>query len=138
MVNVTGGMQDQCGFKKEDGSHLTAEDYVELKSNHRGTYLNHGEWVKPVFPTNISLQGSPQTPYIFDDRCSFEDAGDCLLEWYKAGTEERERCGEVGRQWVQGDDARMTAKHLSESFIKNIEATFKNWKPREQYTLEAV
>ena len=39
---------------------------------------------------------------------------------------------------VKGNDARMTSKHLSESFIKNIEATFKNWKPREQYTLEVV
>ena len=32
----------------------------------------------------------------------------------------------------------MTAKHLSESFIKNIDTTFEKWKPREQYTLEAV
>ena len=69
---------------------------------------------------------------------SYEDAGDCLLEWYKVGPEERERCGEIGRQWVKSDDSRMTAKHLSESFIKNIEARFENWKPREQYTLEAI
>jgi len=135
IVNVTGGLQDQCGFSK-DGKYLTAEDYVELQSNHRGTYKEHGVWVEPVFPSNISCQGSPQTPYIFDDRCSFEDAGEALLRWYKKGSEERERCGEVGRQWVLGDDAKMTAKHMSDSFIKNIEATFKNWKPREQYTLE--
>jgi len=138
VVNVTGGMQDQCGFKNNKGKYLSAEDYVELQSNHRGTYTNHGEWVKPIFPSNISCQGSPLTPYIFDDRCSWEDAGECLLEWYKVGAEERERCGEIGRQWVQSDDARMTAKHLSDSFIKNIEATFENWKPREQYTLEVV
>ena len=138
VVNVTGGMQDQCGFKNEKGEYLTAEDYVELQSNHRGTYTNHGEWVKPVFPSNISCQGSPMTPYIFDDRCSYEDAGQCLLEWYKAGPEERERCGEIGRQWALSDNARMTAKHLSESFIKNIESTLENWKPREKYTLEAV
>jgi len=131
-------MQDQCGFKNEKGEYLTAEDYVELQSNHRGTYTNHGEWVKPVFPSNISCQGSPMTPYIFDDRCSYEDAGQCLLEWYKAGPEERERCGEIGRQWALSDNARMTAKHLSESFIKNIESTLENWKPREKYTLEAV
>jgi len=138
IVNVTGGMQDQCGFKNEKGEYLTAEDYVELQSNHRGKYKEHGDWVKPVFPSNISCQGSPLTPYIFDDRCSFEDAGDALLEWYNVGPEERERCGEVGRQWVKGDDARMTNKHLSESFIKNIETTFENWKPRQKYTLEAV
>jgi glycosyltransferase involved in cell wall biosynthesis len=93
VVNVTGGMQDQCGFKKEDGTYLTAEDYVELKSNHRGTYKEHGEWVEPVFPSNISCQGSPMTPYIFDDRASFEDAGDALLKMFHKGSEERERCG---------------------------------------------
>ena len=138
VVNVTGGLQDQCGFKKEDGTYLTAEDYVELKSNHRGTYKEHGEWVKPVFPSNISCQGSPLTPYIFDDRCSFEDAGEALLEWYNKGSKERKRCGEVGRQWVLGGDSRMTAKHLSESFIKNIDTTFKKWKPRAKYTMEVV
>ena len=136
VVNVTGGLQDQCGFKK-DGKYLTAEDYVELKSNHRGEYKEHGEWVKPVFPSNISLQGSPMTPYIFDDRCQYEDGGEALYEWYKVGSEERERCGEVGRQFVLGD-GKMTGKHMSDSFIKNIETTLENWKPREQYTMEVV
>ena len=149
VVNVTGGLQDQCGFKKtvwtkaEDGTmssedvYLTAEDYVELKSNHRGEYKEHGEWVKPVFPSNISLCGSPLTPYIFDDRCFYEDAGESLLEWYKVGPEERERCGEVGRQFVLGD-GRMTGKHLCDSFTEGIETTFEKWKPREKYTLEVV
>ena len=45
IVNVTGGLQDQCGFKNDKGEYLTAEDYVELKSNHRGKYKTHGEWV---------------------------------------------------------------------------------------------
>ena len=145
VVNVTGGLQDQCGFKKDgvhsqdgkyiEGDYLTAEDYVELQSNHRGTYTNHGEWVKPVFPSNISCQGSPLTPYIFDDRASFEDAGEALLGWYNVGPEERERCGEVGRQFVLGD-GRMTGKAMSESFIKNIDTTLEKWKPREKYTLE--
>jgi hypothetical protein len=137
VINVTGGLQDQCGFKNEKGEYLTAEDYVELQSNHRGTYKEHGEWVKPIFPSNISCQGSPLTPYIFDDRCSYEDAGEALLEWYKVGPEERERCGELGRQFVNGD-GRMTGKHLSESFIENIDTCLEKWKPREKYTLEAV
>jgi hypothetical protein len=84
------------------------------------------------------LAGSPLTPYIYDDRCSFEDAGEALLGWYNEGPEERERCGEVGRKWVLSDDAKMTTKHMSESFIKNIETTFEKWKPREKYTLEVV
>ena len=147
VVNVTGGLQDQCGFRKritdKSGKHvgwkyLTEKDYVELGSNHRGEYKQHGEWVKPVFPSNISLCGSPMTPYIFDDRAFYEDAGDALKYWYDKGLEERERCGEIGRQWVLGDDAKMTAEHLSNSMIESIDIAFDNWKPREKYTLEAV
>jgi len=138
VVNVTGGLQDQCGFTNEKGEYLTADDYVELGSNHRGKYKEHGEWVKPVFPSNISCCGSPMTPYIFDDRCQYEDAGEALLDWYHEGPKERERCGEVGRQWVQGDDARMTAKHLSDTFVTSIDATFENWKPQPKYTMEAI
>ena len=136
VVNVTGGLQDQCGFKKEDGTYLTAEDYVELKSNHRGTYKEHGEWAKPVFPSNISCQGSPMTPYIFDDRASFEDAGEALRYWYDKGPEERERCGEIGRQWL--DTVGMTSKALCKMYIDAIEGAFDNWKPREKYTMEVI
>ena len=78
------------------------------------------------------------TPYIFDDRCSYEDAGDALLEWYNEGPEERERKGEVGRKWVLGDDAKMTAEHLSQGFVDSMDTAFENWKPREQYTLGVV
>jgi len=138
VVNVTGGLQDQCGFKKEDGSYLTEDDYIELGSNHRGQYKEHGEWVKPVFPSNISLCGSPMTPYIFDDRCQYEDAGEALLEWYKIGPEEREGCGEAGRQWVLSDTAKMTAEHLSNSMIESMDTAFDKWTPREKYTLEVV
>ena len=77
------------------------------------------------------------TPYIFDDRCSYEDAGEALLEWYKVGPEERERCGEVGRKFVN-NEGQMTGKHLSDSFIKNIETCFEKWKPRERYTMEVI
>jgi glycosyltransferase involved in cell wall biosynthesis len=138
IVNVTGGLQDQCGFKKEDGTYLTEDDYIELGSNHRGKYKEHGEWVKPVFPSNVSLQGSPMTPYIFDDRVQYEDAGNALLEWYNEGPEKREECGEIGRKWVLGDDAKMTNKHLSNGMREAMDNAFKNWKPREKYTLEVI
>ena len=138
VVNVTGGLQDQCGFKNEKGEYLTADDYVELGSNHRGTYLNHGEWVKPVFPTNISCQGSPLTPYIFDDRCSFEDGGEALLEWYKVGPEERERCGELGIQFVKDNNIGMDAKEMCNRFIESIDMTFENWKPRKRFEIMEV
>ena len=109
-----------------------------MGSNHRGKYKEHGEWVKPVFPSNISLCGSPMTPYIFDDRCSYEDAGEALLEWYNEGPEKREEYGEIGRHWGLGDDAKMTAEHLSNGMRESIDTAFEKWIPREKYTLEAV
>ena len=138
VVNVTGGLQDQCGFKNDDGEYLTHEDYVELKSNHRGKYKTHGEWVTPVFPSNISCQGSPMTPYIFDDRCRYEDAGEALLSWYQRGPEERERCGEKGIEFVKDKNIGMDAKQMADGFIKSMDTAFENWKPKEKYTLEAV
>ena len=138
VVNVTGGLQDQCGFKNEKGEYLTAEDYVELGSNHRGTYKDHGEWVKPIFPNNISLCGSPLTPYIFDDRCQYEEAGEALLEWYKDGPEKRERCGEKGMEFVKDSNIGMDAEEMADRFRTSMNFAFENWKPREKYTLEVV
>ena len=138
IVNVTGGLQDQCGFKNEKGEYLTADDYVELGSNHRGIYKEHGEWVEPVFPTNISLQGSPPTPYIFDDRVQYEDVADAIRYWYDKGPEERERCGEVGRQWAKQKNIGMDVKEMANRFVDSVEGAFKNWKPSERYTLEVV
>ncbi len=137
VLNVTGGMQDQCGFSK-DGKYLTAEDYVEIGSNHTAKYKEHGVWVKPVWPSNRSLQGSPMTPYIFDDRCKFEDVGEALYEWYEEGPEERELKGEVGRQWVFSDDAKMTGKAIGQLLIDSVDNTFKNWKPQPKYVMEVV
>ena len=85
IVNVTGGLQDQCGFEVE-GHRLTPKDYKEIKSLHNWKEWEHdsrlswGSWVKPVWPKTRSLMGSIPTPYIFDDRCRYEDAAQaCLL-----------------------------------------------------------
>ena len=138
IVNVTGGLQDQCGFKNEKGEYLTADDYVDLGSNHTGTYKEHGEWVKPVFPSNRSLQGSPSTPYIFDDRCKFEDVGEALLEWYNEGPEERERCGELGRQFVNDNNIGMDADEMCSRFVESMNGVFEKWKPKAKYTMEVI
>jgi glycosyltransferase involved in cell wall biosynthesis len=139
VVNVTGGLQDQCGFKNEKGEYLTADDYKgQWGSNHDGRYQDHGEWVKPVFPATISLQGSPMTPYIFDDRCRWDEAGEAIKYWYDMGPEERKRRGEIGRKWVMSKDSNMDAKHMCNLMKTSIENTFTNWKPREKYTMEVI
>jgi len=135
IVNVTGGLQDQCGFKK-DGKLLTPEDYVELGSNHKGTHTEHGEWVFPVYPTNRSLQGSPMTPYIFDDRCQPEDASAQLKKLYDMSRDERKRLGSLGTEFCK--ENLMTSKAMGQEFISSMDGAFDNWKPKPKYTMEAV
>jgi len=135
IVNVTGGLQDQCGFKKDD-KFLTAEDYVELGSNHKGTYTEHGEWVFPVYPSNRSLQGSPMTPYIFDDRCQPEDASVQLRTLYDMSRKERKRLGSLGTEFCK--ENLMTSKAMGQEFISSMDGAFDNWKPQPKYHMEEV
>ncbi len=136
VVSVTGGLQDQCGFKKEDGSYVGVEDYTkDFPSNHRGQYKECGEWAYPVFPSNISLQGSPPTPYIFDDRCRYEDVAEGIKHFYDMGEEKRKECGEKGVEFVQTEEIGMTAENMSKRFIKDMDTAFEKWKPRKRFTL---
>ena len=140
IVNVTGGLQDQCGFRLKDKL-LTAEDYKEIKSLHDDRKWAHnedltwGEWVKPVWPSNRCLQGSPPTPYIFDDRCRWDDVGDNIHEWYMMDEEKRRECGMKGHEFVKRDDVMMTSKHMCDNFIDHMEKVFSVWKPRKRFTI---
>ena len=139
-VNVTGGLQDQCGFKYKDKL-LTYKDYSWVHSLHDAkkwkdnSDLTWGEWCKPVWPSNRSLQGSIPTPYIFDDRPRFEDFADRLKEWYDMGDEERQRCGKLGHEFVMSDDAMMSATAMSNLFIEHMDTTFEKWTPRKRFTM---
>ena len=73
IANVTGGMQDQMRFSI-NGKWIDFS--ADFPSNHNGTIREHGEWAFPVYPTNRSIQGSIPTPYIWDDRCTSEDAAE--------------------------------------------------------------
>ena len=140
IVNVTGGLQDQCGFKLND-KFLTHEDYDEIQSLHDDRKwkdnpdLTWGDWVKPVWPSNRSLQGSIPTPYIYDDRPRSEDFADVLKEWYDMGDEERKRCGMLGHEFVMSDDANMSATAMSNLFIKHMDTAFEKWTPRKRFTM---
>jgi glycosyltransferase involved in cell wall biosynthesis len=136
IVNVTGGLQDQCGFTNDEGEYLDPErDFnYDWGSNHDGRFKNHGEWAFPLFPVSRSLQGSPLTPYIFDDRCSWEEAAEKIMEVYKMSREERKRRGELGRQYALGA-GQFTAERMCELFIEHMENAWDNWTPRERFTL---
>ena len=133
IANVTGGMQDQMRFKDNKGKWFTPSS--SIPSNHRGTYKEHGEWAFPVYPTSRSIQGSPSTPYIFDDRCKWEDACDRIKEVYALSSEERKNRGLKGREWALGDEAGFTSEHQANRVIEAFDELFDTWKPREKYEL---
>ena len=138
LVNVTGGLQDQCGFVNDGGELLTIEDYTgKWGSNHDGRYRVSGDWAFPVFPLTRSLNGSPITPYIFDDRASWQEAGERLLEIYQLGREERKRRGALGREFAMGP-GRFTANQMGEAFIYSIDRLLEVWQPRNRYTILEV
>ena len=139
IVNVTGGMQDHCGFTNDAGEYLDPEkDFTyEWGSNHDGRFKNHGEWVKPIWPVSLSLQGSPLTPYIFDDRADWKEAADKISEWHSMTREERKAAGLKGREYALGPGM-FDTKKVGELFIEHIDNVFANWKPRKRFDLLKV
>ena len=136
IANVTGGMQDQMRFEEPKGGWF--EPTPELPSNNRKTLTKHGDWAFPVYPTNRSLVGSPLTPYIWDDRCTPEDAADRIMELYEMSPEERHKRGESGRQWALGNEAGFTAQTMGDRVIEACDTLFQTWSPRPKYEIIKV
>ena len=140
IVNVTGGLQDQCGFEL-NGKHVGYEDYREIVSFHDRDKWEHnadltwGEWCKPVWPACRSLQGSIPTPYIFDDRPRWEDVAVRFREWYETPSDDRRKFGLKGREWMLKDEVGMSAKNMCNRFIDHMETAWKKWKPRKRFTM---
>jgi glycosyltransferase involved in cell wall biosynthesis len=132
IANVTGGMQDQMRFEDENGNWIDFD--ADFPSNHTGKYKKCGKWAFPVFPTNRSIQGSPQTPYIWDDRCRPEDAAEQIMAVYSLDKEERKARGLAGREWAL-NEAGFTMTKQAERVIEAFDTLFETWKPREPYEL---
>ena len=115
IVNVTGGLQDQGGFRLKD-KFITYQDYKDIHSLHDwrkwqdNEDLTHGEWVKPVWPKTRTLAGSPPTPYIFDDRADWVEVADKIQDWKNMSKEEREECGVKGPEFGCGVESMIGAR----------------------------
>ena len=133
VANTTGGMQDQMRFENDKGEWIDFD--ADFPSNHRGTYKKHGEWAFPVYPACRSVQGSPPTPYIYDDRCKWEDISERYMELYKMTREERKAVGLKGREWAISDEAGFTAEHQAYRVMEAFNTLFDTWKPREKYEI---
>jgi len=136
IVNVTGGLQDQCGFKKKSTKkYLTSEEYKQIGSLHNyrewEDKLTHGEWVKPVWPRVQTMVGSIPTPYIIDDKVDVEEVADAIKFWYDKTPEQRTKAGLKGRKEFIGEIG-LNSKNMCKTLVDGIETTFKNWKPKKK------
>jgi glycosyltransferase involved in cell wall biosynthesis len=132
IVNVTGGLQDQCGFN------YSADDYITFGTLHdkktHGSTL-HGEWVLPIWPAAINLNGSVPTPYIFDDRVNDDEVANKIATVYSWNKEERKRRGLLGREFMIEN---LSSDIMNNSLIEGIERVFENYKPRERFELYKI
>jgi glycosyltransferase involved in cell wall biosynthesis len=133
IANVTGGMQDQMRFSDENGNWFIPSN--TLPSNNTGALQKHGMWAFPVYPTSRSMQGSPQTPYIWDDRCKPEDAAIRIHQLWAMEDEERKQIGLEGHKWAVGDEAGFTSIHQANKIIESFDYLFSTWKKRESYEI---
>ena len=133
IANVTGGMQDQMRFETKDGEWIEFDE--NFPSNHKGSVKKCGKWAFPVFPKALSIVGSPPTPYIFDTRCTPEDAAEQIMKLYKMSPKERKKIGEEGRKWATSDEAGFTSEKMSKKIIEGIDELFETWEPRPKYEI---
>lgn len=132
IVNVTGGLQDQIGQLDDEGNPI--EFTAEFGTNNTGKYKKHGIWAKPVYPASRSIQGSPPTPYIFDDICTWEDAAEAIMYWYLAGAENRKKAGLEGRRWAMNEGG-LNSKNMCAQFIKAMDYTITHFVPPASFGL---
>jgi hypothetical protein len=136
LANATGGMQDQMRFTDEKGEWYTPS--LEVPSNNTGKYKKHGKWAIPVFPSSRSIQGSPPTPYIWDDRCDPVEVAEKLEQIYWMSKEERKQNGLEGRQWCLSEQAGFNTFAQAQRVIEALDELFETWSPREDYELFKV
>ncbi len=142
IVNITGGLQDQCGFrKKSDGKLFTAEDYKKIGSLHNWRdwedKVTHGEWVKPVWSRVQTMTGSVPTPYIIDDKVDVTEVAEAIRYWYDKGDEGRKKAGKAGREAFLGDLG-LNVDNQNKCMADGIEKAIKNWKPKKRYNLYKI
>jgi glycosyltransferase involved in cell wall biosynthesis len=132
IASVTGGLQDQMGFD------FTEDDYISVGSlHHKGErgQTKHGEWVLPVWPSAINLNGSVPTPYIFDDRVNDDEVADAIMKMYKFGKKKRKDKGLKGREFMINN---LSNKIMCDKMIEGIETTLENWTPRKRFDLYKI
>jgi glycosyltransferase involved in cell wall biosynthesis len=136
VTNVTGGLQDQCRFEDEHGKWIKVTP--QFPTNHKGKYKVCGKWVKPIFPSSISLQGSPYTPYIFDDRVDADDVAKAIFEWYDTDKQDRINAGLTGREWLCSEESGLSSFEMCRRMKRDISNLLNEWKAPDAISIFEV
>jgi len=146
---VTGGLQDQCGFKRdiagenetENWVEFTADDYKEIGTLHDYRKwehkVKHGDWVKPVWPRVRTMVGSVPTPYIIDDKVDVTEVADAIKYWYDKTPADRKKRGKIGRKWMLNEGG-LHSDNMCKTMADSIELTLKTWKPKKRWEIYKI
>jgi glycosyltransferase involved in cell wall biosynthesis len=139
IVNVTGGLQDQCGFRwKDSGVALNEEDYVEIGSLHDWRKyedkVTWGDWVIPIWSRSRSYTGSPPTPYIMEDHVDTYEVTSALNEFYNMSRDERKALGLKGREWALGEGG-LSLENMCKTMTDGINDALENFTPRKKHEI---
>jgi len=139
IVNVTGGLQDQCGFKKKStGEYFTAEDYKQIGSLHKWRdwedVVTWGEWATPIWSRAHTMAGSIPTPYIWDDKIDIYELSEKMEQVYNTSKDKLKENGLKGREAFIGEMG-LVNTNMCQTLVDGVEGTFENWKPRKTHEL---
>ena len=139
IVNVTGGLQDQCGFKKKStGEYFNAEDYKQIGSLHKWRdwedVVTWGEWATPIWSRAHTMAGSIPTPYIWDDKIDIYELSEKMEQVYNTSKDKLKENGLKGREAFIGEMG-LVNTNMCQTLVDGVEGTFENWKPRKTHEL---
>lgn len=137
LVNMTGGLIDQTlPLWKDIGKYLTHLDFNDDYYNHnigstfpRTDLVGWMPWAEVVFPRVRTLQGSPATPYIFDDVAHYQDIAFAMREWFNTDKEYRKHVGKLGREKFALPEVGFSSVEMCNRIVKDINTLIANWKP---------
>jgi glycosyltransferase involved in cell wall biosynthesis len=125
ILNVTGGLFDQCCFV-ENGQLVPWTPY----SKKNWPTFGHGSWVFPI-NNQRTIIGSPLTPYLYDENASIDDIANGLHYWYDKDAATREDAGLKGRDYLI--TVGQVAKDFGINVVQALEETIKNYNQRNLF-----
>ena len=133
MATAIGGLQDQMRFQDENGNWIDFSH--DFPSNCYGQYPKHAKWAHPFWTKSTKIAGSHTTPYIYYMYTSKLEIIQALIDGYNTSPQDRKKFGLQAREWMMGDQSKMSSSKLCQSVIKDIDTMFKNYKPRNKFDL---